>query len=304
MNIVLTGGTGFIGRRLIPALTGAGHRVTLLTRRPESGSLPPGVRAETWDATSPGPWTASVAGADAVINFAGEPIAARRWSAEQKRKIVASRVDATKAIVGALASGPRRTAVLVNASAVGYYGTVPEGEVGEDHPAGSGFLADTCRAWEEAASGADASGARVVLLRIGIVLGDGGGVLERMLLPFRLFLGGPVGSGRQWFPWVHRDDVVGAAMFALGRDAVTGSVNVAAPEPATMQSFAAALGGVLRRPSAVRVPGVVLRAALGEMAEMLLGGQQVVPRALLRHGYAFRHPHLDGALREVLRIER
>ena len=304
MTIVVTGGTGFIGRRLVGALVDAGHRVILLTRSPAGGRHPRGAEARVWDGETQGPWAACIDGADAVINFAGEPIAGGRWTGERKRRIVDSRISATRAVVEAIGTAAIKPGVLLNASAVGYYGSVPEGDVTEDAPSGVGFLADTCRMWEVEARRAESFGVRVVLIRMGIVVGEAGGALEKMILPFRLFVGGPVGSGRQWFPWIHADDVVGAVIFALERVSLSGPVNLAAPEPATMETFCSTLGRVMGRPSWLRVPEWALTLLLGEMAGMLLGGQRIIPAQLRRNGYVFRHPELEPALRSILRKRR
>ena len=300
MTIVVTGGTGFVGQRLVAALVDAGHRVILLTRNPTGVRRPPGVEAKVWDGETIGPWVACIDGADAVINFAGEPIAGGRWTVRRKRRIVDSRIRATRAIVRAIGSAAIKPRVLLNASAVGYYGSVPEGDVTEDAPTGAGFLADTCRMWEEEARRVGQFGVRVVLMRMGIVLGEGGGALEKMILPFRLFVGGPVGSGRQWFPWIHADDVVGAVMFALERVSLSGPVNLAAPEPATLASFCRTMGRVMGRPSWLRIPEWALKLLLGEMAGMLLGGQRIIPAQLRRSGYVFLYPELEPALRSIL----
>jgi uncharacterized protein len=300
VNILVAGGSGFIGQHLSAVLGQVGHRVTVLSRNPGSHPLPAGVQVERWDGCSSGPWAQRLSTTDAVINLAGESLAARRWSPQQKERIFGSRILATRTLVEAMASFSERSRLLINASAVGYYGSVPTGEVREDHPAGSGFLARTCVCWEQEALEAERWGIRVVLLRTGVVLGEEGGALEKMLLTFRIFMGGPIGSGRQWFPWVHRDDVTGAILFTLANTAISGPVNLVAPESRTMESFARTLGRTLRRPSWLRVPAWFLRLVLGEQAEIVLEGQNIVPARLLEHGYEFRHPGLEGALREIL----
>lgn len=295
MKVVLAGGSGFIGRRLTAALAGAGHHVAVLSRRSGAGS----VRTIVWDGRTQGPWAEEVRTADAVVNLAGESIAARRWTRAQKELLRSSRLDPTRALVRAMTS--RTTpGTLVSTSAVGYYGDVPDGVVTEEHPPGTGFLADLSVEWESAAREAESSGTRVVLPRIGVVLDRNGGALERMVPFFRSYLGGPLGSGRQWFPWVHLDDVVGAILFALATPALAGPANLTAPHPVSMKVFAASLGRALGRPSWAPVPPFALRLLLGEMAGMLLGGQRAVPAALLRHGYTFRHPELDPALVSAL----
>lgn len=294
MNIVLAGGSGFIGRALRKSLAEGGHHVTLLTRR---------VRAEKgamlWDGRSPGPWMDAVAAADAVVNLSGAGIADRRWTASRKGELLESRLSSTRVLVEALSRPGARARTLINASAVGYYGDVADGDVTESAPRGTGFLADVCSAWEAEALKAEKPGVRVVLLRIGIVLGEGGGALGKMALPFKLFVGGPVGSGRQWFPWVHVDDVAGAVLHALNTPSLNGPVNMTAPAPLTNRDFSAALGKALHRPSWAPAPGFALKIVLGEMAEMLLGGQKALPAKLLASGYRFKYPSADEALKAV-----
>jgi uncharacterized protein (TIGR01777 family) len=300
MKIVAAGLTGFIGEALLTRLLGEGHTVTLLARNPENvrEKINPKIHLQHWDGKTAGEWTRHVDGADAVLNFAGESLGAKRWTAEQKKRIVGSRIDATRALVDAMRAATRRPSVLVNASAVGYYGSVEEGEVTEDHPRGAGFLSETCERWENEASEAVKLGVRLALLRTGVVLGPGG-ALTRMTLPFKLFLGGPIGNGRQWFSWVHREDVVNVVLLALRDQRVSGPVNVAAPDCVTMKQFCHAVGRALRRPSWAPVPAFVLKLALGEMAEMLLTGQRVVPTRLQQLGYTFRFSNLDAALHDI-----
>jgi uncharacterized protein (TIGR01777 family) len=210
-----------------------------------------------------------------------------------------SRVDATRALVYAIHHAQKKPSVLVNGSAVGYYGDVPNGEVTESHKKGEGFLSNVCEKWEEAALLAQTYGVRVVLLRTGVVLGDDGGALQRLALPFKFFVGGWVGSGNQWFPWIHRDDVVNIILHAIHTDHVSGPVNGAAPESLTMRQFCEALGKAMRRPSWAPAPGFVLRVALGEMSTMLLTGQRAVPMKLIASGFKFKFPNVDGALADI-----
>ncbi|HTY57267.1 MAG TPA: TIGR01777 family oxidoreductase [Bacteroidota bacterium] len=300
MNIVVAGGTGFIGSSLLPALSLAGHSVVLLTRHPDLQKLPPEITPVRWDGLTQGDWGNQIGRADAVINLAGESIGAGRWTPARKRNLLESRLNATRALLEAIRAGTRKPSLFISSSAVGYYGPVESGEVGEDHPAGSGFLADLCLRWEQEASAVGELGIRVVILRTGVVLGRKGGALERMLIPFRLYAGGPIGTGKQWFPWVHRDDVEGVILFALRNESLAGPVNVVAPESVDMRTFCAALGKALSRPSWLAVPSFPLRLALGEMADMILTGQRVVPSKLRSLGYEFRHPALGGALASVV----
>jgi uncharacterized protein (TIGR01777 family) len=295
MKIVLAGGTGFLGLPLVETLVAAHHEVGVLSRHHQV-DLAAGARILNWDGANSGAWAEEVDGADAVINLAGEPIAAHRWSPEQRQKILMSRIDATRALVSAIRAAKKRPGVLVNGSAVGYYGDVPEGDVSEDHPRGTGFLADTCEFWEREALLAQDLGVRVALMRTGIVLGEKGGAIPRMVLPFRLFVGGPLGSGMQWFPWIHRDDVVGAILHVLQRSDVAGAVNATGPEPVTMRQFCLVLGNVLRRPSWIRIPPPVLRLIMGEMSDVVLTGQRAIPFKLLESGYKFRYSNVLEAL--------
>ena len=301
MNVVVAGGSGFIGSALVPRLRGEGHDVVVLTRAPAPDAAPAeGAVRVSWDGAAQGEWSQFVSRADAVINLAGESIGDGRWTPSRKRRIVESRLNATRALLEAIRTGGRKPSVLINSSAVGFYGPVDSGDVTEEHPAGTGFLADLCVRWEQEAMAAGELACRVVILRTGVVLGEKGGALRRMLLPFRLYAGGPVGSGKQWFPWVHVDDVAGAILFALGNPSLGGPVNVVAPGCVTMKEFCAALGAALSRPSWLPVPAFPLRAALGEMAGMILTGQRAVPSQLLRSGYQFRYPLVLPALASVV----
>jgi uncharacterized protein (TIGR01777 family) len=303
MKIVLAGGTGFIGGALVSALLERGDTVVLLTRDPAAAQRhwDGKVDARLWNGRDPGPWVMAVDGADAVINLAGESVAGGRWTPERKLALIKSRVDSTRALIAALEAAKERPLVLVNASAVGYYGILPEGGCAEDAPRGSDFLAALCGQWERDAREADKLGVRTVMARFGVVLGKGGGALAKMLTPFKLGVGGPLGSGRQPFPWIHVDDAVGTILFAIDDAKLTGPVNVTAPEPATNAGFTKALGRALRRPAFLPAPAFALRLALGEMSSLLLGGQRAAPKKLLAQGYKFRHPSLDGALASLLK---
>jgi uncharacterized protein (TIGR01777 family) len=305
VKIVIAGGTGFIGRALSADLLGGGHRVTVLTRDPERIAAGrsdgvQGVQYALWD-----PMSARVSwieGADAIINLAGESIGARRWTRAQKARIVGSRVGATRSLVAACRSAGTPPSVFVSASGVGYYGNVDEGEVTEDHPPGDDFLATTCRQWEAEAMKAEALGIRTVCVRSGVVLGDRGGALDRMKVPFRLFVGGTIGSGRQWFPWIHRRDLVAALRFAIEQDTIAGPVNATSPGAVRMKEFCRTLGSVLRRPCWFPVPAPLLRIVLGEFSETVLTGQKAVPMRLLTSGFPFSFPTLEPALSDILRV--
>jgi hypothetical protein len=301
MKIVVAGGTGFIGSALTRSLVDSGHAVVLLARaasKPISGAQTvlwqPGERQQPQS-----PLAAAIDGADAVVNLAGEPIAGKRWSPAQKARLRASRIETTSALVQAIGAAQKTPKLLLNASAVGYYGPRGDETVTEAEPPGSDFLAGLCREWEAEALRAEKSGARVLLLRTGIVLGRGGGALAKMVPPFKFFFGGPLGSGRQWMPWIHLEDEIGLIEF-LVRSNARGAVNATAPEPVPMKEFCATLGKELGRPSWAPVPAFVLRLAFGEMADILLTGQRAVPAEAQRLGYRFRFPTLGPALGNIL----
>lgn len=302
MQVVIAGGSGFIGRKLINELVRQRHEVILLSRIPErTRKIFSAIRVEFWDAMTGKGMENIISGSDAVINLTGEPIGAKWWTSQQKQKILASRVNSTRVIVAAIAKINHKPSVLLNASAVGYYGDVPEGEVTETHPKGAGFLSDVCEEWELEALNAKKLGVRVVLLRTGIVLDKNGGALKKFLLPFRLFAGGPLGTGKQWFPWIHLQDEVNAILFAMENGQIPGPLNLSAPESARMSDFCKILGKILHRPLWLHIPSGVLRLALGEMAEpLLLHSQQVVPKKLMDFGFKFKFPRLNNALVDIL----
>ncbi|MGH7894041.1 MAG: TIGR01777 family oxidoreductase [Candidatus Binatia bacterium] len=287
MRVLVTGGTGFIGGPVARALRAAGHDVTIVSRQP--GYVP--AKAIVWDGVR-----AAMAETDAVVNLAGESIAEGRWTSARKAAIVTSRVEGTRAIVAAIADSAKRPQVLVSASAIGLYGPRGDEELDETAGAGEGFLARLCTQWEAEAWRAKAFDVRVTALRIGVVLGPGGGAVGKMLIPFRAGLGGRLGSGKQWMSWIHRDDVVGLVLAALERAAYTGPVNATAPAPVRNRDFTKALAHAVHRPAILPVPGIALRLVLGEMADMLLTGQRVVPKVATAAGYAFKYPELAGAL--------
>jgi len=302
MNLLVTGGTGFIGAALCRALTQQGHKLVVVTRSPLAHAAVPGLRYLPWDdpaAHPPLTWQQLISEVDGVIHLAGESLAAGRWTPARKQAIQESRVQTTRRLVDAMAARPKRPAIFLSASAVGYYGPRGDESLDETAPPGSGFLAQTCRQWEQEAFRAEALGVRVIRLRLGVVLGPGGGAVAKMAPPFRAWLGGPLGSGRQWMSWIHREDVIGLVEWALKQPQLAGPLNATAPNPVTMRGFCRELGRALRRPSWLPVPSVALRLVLGEMAQMLLTGQRVVPRAALEHGYRFRFPDLREALRMI-----
>ncbi len=301
MKIAIAGATGFVGTRLVERLLAQGDRVTILTRNPQKaiGRFP---KADviSYSPLESGEWQQSISGCDAVVNLAGEPIAEKRWTPAQKREIIASRQIATQKIVEAIDRAEVKPQVLVSASAIGFYGTSETAKFDENSPAGTDFLAEVCTTWEAAARAVTASGTRLVILRLGIVLGENGGALGKMLAPFSAFVGGPIGSGKQWFSWIHRDDVVKLIISAIADPAMQGIYNATAPNPVTMQEFAQTLGTVLSRPSWLPVPEFALEAMLGEGAIVVLQGQQVVPVKTLADGFNFDYPTLKPALAAIL----
>jgi len=300
MRIVLAGGTGFIGRSLREELLSAGHEVVVLTRKNGAGAKER-ERFVAWDGRNAGEWIALLDGADAVINLSGENIAGERWTAARKQAILSSRVDATRAIVEAIGRAQKKPAVLINASAVGYYGDAADLELTEASARGAGFLAETCEVWEAEARKAESLGVRVVLARLGPVLGEKGGMLSKMLPPFRFFLGAPLGTGKQWISWVHQEDVTGALLFMLEQGDLSGPVNVTSGAPATMKEFCRTLAKALRRPCWPPIPSIFLKMLMGEMAAIILASQKVLPLGLLKAGYRFRHLDLSEAFAALLK---
>lgn len=291
MNVVLAGGTGFLGTALERWLRNDGHAITVLTRRPRRGN------EVLWDPYgSPAGWAHVLQDADAVINLAGAPIS-KRWTAANKREIWNSRIRATRTLVEAMKS-VRKPATLLNASAVGIYGARGDEPITEHSAPGAGFLSSLGREWEREALAAGPQ-TRVVLLRTGIALDRAGGALPLMALPFRFFVGGPLGTGRQYISWIHREDWVAMVSWALMTPIVAGPINITAPHPVTNAEFSRTLGRVLGRPSLLPVPAIALRLAVGEMAGELVTGQRVLPERALDGGFTFQYPKLEEALRGI-----
>lgn len=306
-RIVITGATGLIGRKLCAALRERGYELVIFSRSPEKARerLPGAAAYVAWSAAEDGPWAAAVNGAHAVINLAGEPISegllGKRWTEEHRRAILASRVLGTRGLVRAIAAATERPRVLVNASAIGYYGYSDDRKLDERSPAGDDFVARVCVEWEREARAAEAHGVRVALVRTGIVLDPSSGALGQLILPFKLRTGGPVLPGTQYYSWVHPDDEIAIILLALEDERVSGPINATAPEPQTSRDFSATLGRVMGSPSWLPVPEISLRLALGEMADLVVKGQRVLPARALELGYRFRHPTLEGALRDLLK---
>ena len=302
MRILITGATGFIGRALVPRLQRDGHTVIVWARSPERARALLGADVDIVSSGAPfETLVATLEGCDAVVNLAGEPLMAGRWTPARRRAIEESRLQLTATRVRAIAAASPRPRVLVSGSAVGFYGDRGDERLTESSGGSDDFLARLCDAWERAASDAEAHGVRVVRLRIGVVLGREGGALARMLPPFALGIGGPIGSGRQFMPWIHLHDLVRVVAAALVDDRYAGAINGVAPEEATSRTFAKALGRALRRPAVLPVPAFMLRALLGRMAdEIMLSGPRVLPAQAMEAGFTFRYPTLDAALTRIL----
>lgn len=306
MKVAVTGATGFVGTRLVERLQADGHQVVALTRSLERGNAAfpqtafPNVTVVAYTPLESGEWQGAIATCDAVVNLAGAGIADERWTPERKQDIIDSRETATRKIVEAIAQANPKPSVLVSSSAIGYYGSSETASFDEASPAGADFLAQVCQKWEAAAQAVTETGTRLVVLRTGIVLGMGGAV-AKMVLPFKLFAGGPIGTGRQWFSWIHRDDLVSLILKALTDPSMAGSFNATAPQPVRMAEFCTVMGDVMNRPSWLPVPSFALEALLGDAAQVVLTGQQVLPKRTQDTGFQYQYPTVKPALEEVLK---
>jgi uncharacterized protein len=298
MNVTVTGASGFLGTRLLNRLLRDGHSLHILGRKRKQG-LPAAVKFSSWDAIHAEAPLESLAGADAVIHLAGEPVA-QRWNADVKRRIRESRSTGTRHLVRAIGKLSRRPRVLISASASGYYGDRGEEVLTESSPAGHDFLAEICKEWEREARTAEIFGVRVAIVRIGLVLGKDGGALKQMLTPFRLGVGGRLGSGRQWMPWIHIDDLIEMFVFALER-AVSGPLNGAAPNPVRNAQFTAELARTIHRPAIFPVPRFALKLMFGEMAEIVFASQRMFPKVAEASGFQFKFVELEAALADLLK---
>jgi hypothetical protein len=298
MKVLITGGTGFVGAALTRQLLETGHGVTVIGSSRQC-RLPGHDRLAyvAADTTQPGDWQRHVAMQDALVNLTGRSVF-NLWTASYKKTIYDSRILTTRNLVSALPA--QSEAVLLSASAAGYYGNGGEDEKTETSGPGDDFLAQVCRDWEAAALQASEKGVRVALMRFGVVLGKGGGAMATMRLPFQFGLGGPIGSGQQWFPWIHLDDLVSAIVFLLTAEECRGPFNFTAPQSVRQKEFARQLGAAYHRPALLPAPAFVMKAVLGEFGRSLLQGQKVVPRALTESGYLFTYPDLPAALREIV----
>ena len=305
MKVAITGATGFVGSRLVQRLHGKGHKVVVLARNTAFAQkvFPseafPNLEIVAYTPNASGPWQSVIASCDGVVNLAGEPIAEGRWTPERKQAILNSRKLGTQKLVEAIANANPKPTVLVNASAIGYYGTSESATFDETSLSGNDFLAQVCQAWETEARKVKDAGVRLVILRLGIVLGNGG-ALGKMIPPFKLFAGGPIGSGRQWFSWIHVDDLVNLILQALTKPEIEGVYNATAPNPVRMADLSQTLGRVMNRPSWLPVPAFAIEALLGDGAIVVLEGQQVLPKRTEETGFEYKYPNLQSALTQIL----
>jgi len=306
MKVAITGATGFVGSRLVQRLHEEGHQILVLTRNTTfahkvfPSQAFPNLEIVAYTATTSGSWQSAIAGCDGVVNLAGEPIAEERWTPQHKQTILNSRKLGTQKIVEAITNANPKPSVLVNASAIGYYGTSETATFDETSSSGNDFLAQVCQTWEAEAQKVKDAGVRLVILRLGIVLGNGG-ALGKMITPFKLFAGGPIGSGRQWFSWIHLEDVVNLILQALTQPEMEGVYNATTYNPVRMTELSQTLGQVINRPSWLPVPGFAIEALLGDGAIVVLEGQQVLPKRTVEAGFEYQYPNLQSALTEILK---
>jgi uncharacterized protein (TIGR01777 family) len=310
MRVIITGGTGLIGRALAESLAADHHDVIVLSRSPEKAILPAGVRAERWDGRTASGWGALADGADAIVNLAGESIGGenmvalitKRWTPERKQLIRSSRINAGMAVRQAIEAAKQKPRVLIQASAVGYYGVRGGEEITEDTPAGGDALAKICLDWEATTASVETMGVRRAVIRTaGVVMSTQGGALPFMLLPFRFFVGGPLGNGKQWFSWIHLQDEVRAVRFLIDNPGASGAFNVCAPNPLTNAHLSRVIGQVMHLPSFLPTPAFAMRLLLGEKATLVLDGQRQMPKRLQQMGFEFHFPNVEVALRDLLR---
>lgn len=305
MKVAITGATGFVGSLLVQRLHGKGHQIVVLTRNtafaqkvfPSEAFA--NVEIVPYTPNASGSWQSVIASCDGVVNLAGEPIGEGRWTPERKQEILNSRKLGTQKIVEAITNANSKPTVLINASAIGYYGTSETASFDETSPSGNDFLAQVCQAWEAEARKVKDAGVRLVILRFGVILGNGG-ALGKMIPPFKLFAGGPIGSGRQWFSWIHVDDVVNLIIQALTKPEIEGVYNATAPNPVRMADLSQTLGQVMNRPSWLPVPGFAIEALLGDGAIVVLEGQQVLPKRTVETAFEYKYPNLQSALTQIL----
>ncbi|KAA3645793.1 MAG: TIGR01777 family protein [Chloroflexi bacterium] len=306
MRVIITGGSGLIGRALTENLVGDGHEVMILSRSPEKvRGLPEGARAVAWDGRTAGGWGELADGSDVIVNLAGanllgDGLIPQRWTQARKKIIADSRINAGKAVVDAVEAAKAKPRVVIQSSAVGYYGVQQDQKITEEHPAGDDYLAQLCIDWENSTAAVEDMGVRRGIIRTGLPLTNEGGVLPLMKLPYIFFSGGRLGSGQQYYSWLHMQDQVAAMRFLIENEKASGPFNLSAPEPLTQDEFGKVIGRVLRRPHWFPVPGFLMQLALGESAMVVLEGQRVIPEALQTAGFEFQYPELDGALQQLL----
>jgi len=303
MKIIIAGGSGFIGRALLQSFDLKKDSVSVLSRNPQATQkqFPETVRCLTWDGLNTTHWQDEIDSQTVLINLVGENVGKGRWSAALKKRILNSRVVAGQAMVKAATQAKQKPLLLIQSSGISYYGNVADIALNEESPQGEGFLADVSRQWEASSAEIEKLDVRRVIMRSGLVLGRGGGLLKKMVLPYQLFIGGPLGSGRQVLSWIHLDDLIRAIHFFIEKEQLKGVFNLTAPDPVTMDEFSKTMGAVLKRPAIFRVPGFVLKLLLGQMAEeTVLAGQKVIPAGLLNADFTFKYPQLKPALQDTL----
>ena len=300
MRVIILGGTGLIGQEFTTALLNEGHQVWVLSRNPQTRQVPTGAAVVSWDGHTSQGWEGLVELSDAVVNLAGENLGEGRWSKTRKERIRSSRTDAGLAVVSAFQAASRKPKVLLQASAIGFYGASDDRGLNEESVAGNEFQSSICLDWEASTQAVENMGVRRVIIRTGLVLTAKGGVLPRLMLPFRLFLGGPLGSGQQWYSWIAMQDEIRAMMYLLKNEQTAGVYNLTSPEPLKMADFGKVLATVMHRPYWLPVPAFALRALLGEMSLLVLSGQKVVPQKLPREGFQFQFSSLKAALENIL----
>ncbi len=301
MHVLIAGGTGTIGQRLVDNLFDHGHIVTVLSRQKyKPANLPAKLKFAQWDGKTATGWAHHLENVDAIVNLAGAGIADERWTTERKQLILDSRVNAGKAITEAIQAATNKPKVLIQSSAVGYYGPRGDEVITESSQPGDDYLAQVCRAWEDSTKAAEEMGVRRAIIRTGVVLDMAGGAFPRMLVPFRMFVGGPIGMGLQWFPWIHFLDEADAIRFLIENEPAGGPFNLTAPNPLRNRDFVRIIGRVMSRPAFAPVPSPVLKLVFGEMATVLLDGQRVIPERLQELGYEFKFPTAEEALRNLL----
>jgi hypothetical protein len=304
MKIIITGATGLIGRTLCEKLISRGDGITVFSRNVEKAkkNLPQVNNFVEWDYKNPDKWDNEIKGKDAVIHLAGANLFGKRWNDDYKSKILESRQISTRNIVNAIINAKTKPSTLICSSAVGIYGERGDELLTEDSSTGNDFLAQVCKTWEDEAAKVESAGVRRVSIRTGIVLSKNDGALKQMLLPFKFFVGGPLGNGKQWFPWIHIDDLIDSCIFSLDNPNVNGAVNGVSPNPVTMNEFAKVLGKALHRPSFFKVPVFALKIAVGEFAESILASIRAVPEKLIRNNFKFKFEGLNVALKDLLKL--